>query len=554
MFYYLKSAASAVVYSSKQFISAVSSQKKAIAPAFQTLTSKSSYQEIKRLTMLHFYSDLLPLIAIQTMVNLVAFYQEPTNTEAEEDSFWLNPILMGGVIAVAYLFKTRTQVQASVHKPFLNLQTIRYLYAAGPTENSVCKINSCTVERYFKGFCRELINYAVIELALQGVASLPYLHSAAFLLRVYNQGRFLLTLNILHLCERHQQIFLEEYPEWALALGIMQELMRLSFAESFKLLVSVTHAASNLVLTSEILALTNNTAPYYNIMGEQLAFLVTCCVMAHMIMPQEVEQVSRQFRDPVNALERISGAGFDRALALGQQTIPPTVKALVKVLMRQPPSSIPWAKIYNSMKNSWNHPIVSPLKWMVIPPLLRDLSILAKDPFIGPFWDEFTPKIRSIIYDIEDFKKNKGIQAAIKYPKVGSVIGKMIAYKYDIRISQAAIKALLVIAGHPLFIIFLNDLAMHLAKSAKSHTITFQDSTPLRSHTASESPSSEQTPKIALSLTPSHKQVITPATASSPKVPIFLNPQGKVPMVGRRGKVPMEPSQAKVGGRSVAIG
>ena len=219
MFRLFNDVKSAVSNSSRQIVSALSEQKNAVPPLIESVKTHSSLQFLRNQISTIHKIDILPVLVASSVDTLARSMREQCTDEEASWVSW-NTLLITGVLAFQagiFIYKQRKKIENKIHTTIVTLEAVKSMNKL-KKKRKICKEQNCSTLRYVKGTFREIISCLSTEIFIVGVSYIPYVGPVSVVLSIYNRGRFILTLISPDLCERHQSIYLQEYPELALSL------------------------------------------------------------------------------------------------------------------------------------------------------------------------------------------------------------------------------------------------------------------------------------------------------------------------------------------------
>lgn len=258
--------------------------------------------------------------------------------------------------------------------------------------NTVCTEANCSTLRFLQGSVRDLTTYFATEAAISLIAYIPIVGgTSAALLSVYHRGRYVLTVVLPDLCNRHQVIYLREYPELALSLGM-------------------GHAASTRAITAMIEATTGISPVFYNTTIEQLTLITQMVLAAQLNLPTAPLSSSRSTTDPVRIYQDSIGYIFDvfskglKTMVLNREK-PKTVKELLQ--------TIPWSSLYEKINTCRDFPLVH----VVLPRSLHNARNFINDPIVRDSWPTLQNKLVNILKIIQSIQVHPAVKLSSRAPE-----------------------------------------------------------------------------------------------------------------------------------------
>ncbi|ASQ47375.1 hypothetical protein [Legionella clemsonensis] len=349
--------------------------------------------------------DAIPLAVISYFYQILA-QQGQDYLEDNPDEAWLSPntaLSMGLWLlwGVHWIYSARKQTQLTVRTTILALEAggaFKSIRQTPPMD--LCVQKKCTTLRFLKGSFRDLIKYWSTKAAIVFVGYVPVVGeglAAAF--DVYHNGRYVTTLVLSELCEPDQERYLREYPELALANGIMHYVLS-------KFVCSMIEYYSGI------------PAVFYESTVRQFLLISQIGIASQMTLPPAVEDSQRNIPDPIAAYESAIGFVVDTT-ALGLK------KKIPEMLKKQTVPVIPWEKIPAYAQVAWNNPVSeNVIKPLLIPRMLRNEKAFINDPVIP--WLPLQERILAAIKNIEDVKAHPLTTAALLSPSITAEIARPI--------------------------------------------------------------------------------------------------------------------------------
>ncbi len=294
----------------------------------------------------------------------------------------------------------------------------------------LCEEERCSQLRFLKGSFRDSIAYWATEAAIYFVEYVPLVgRIIAAMLTVPHRGRYVMTLVLPDLCSRHQEQYLTEYSEHALAHGI-------------------AHTAMAAASTHFIEAYTGIPKALYKTAMEQLLLIVQTQIASHMRLPPPVKTSVRNIPDPVACYQSFIGFSID-TLILGLK------KQIPRLLKERQVSIIPWEDIPAYMKKIWFNPAAEAVKPLLIPRMLQSRKAFINDPVIP--WVTLRSKTIDAIENIEAIRGMLIVKFASRAPGPTSKALWLI-----FGTPKSVIKLLLKLMGNKQFMEQLGDLRRSL--------------------------------------------------------------------------------------------
>lgn len=352
--------------------------------------------------------NVIPLVCIRFWNQLL---QERGQEYLEEnqDPAWISTytaIQMGLYLlqTATWAIKVNRQTEMMVRMAMVTLEATPMLNGAKTTlPMTVCTDppEPCSTLRFMQGSIRDLAAYWATEAAISLTGYIPIAGgSISTLLSVYHNGRYVLTIVLPDLCNRHQMIYLSEHSELALSLG-------------------VGHAISSRMVCSFVEAATGIPPVFYNSAVKQLMLITQMSVAAHMNLPVAKKASTRSLVDPIDTFQR--GVGFIvDILLLGLKSKiprmmkgndPKNLKEIFKQFSRTELSYLDWIDKKTHAKTFLR---------ILFPRLVHGTDGFIKDPIIRSNW----PTVRASVVDtlkiIEFLHEHSVVKAAAYAPKAAA--------------------------------------------------------------------------------------------------------------------------------------
>lgn len=397
-----------------------------------------THDKTKRLAkhLLHVgVDDLVPIVLTSYLNDEIQRQgQAYAASSAEDDSYnpsqlYLQSALLFLVNAVALGYITRKKMEFFVRMMAVNLEAADVAYEQNPSM-TLCQEEECSSLRKFKASNKDVISYFSTKIFIRLVGLVPTVgESVSYVLDLYHEGQYVATMMI-PLCGRHQEQYLREYPEFALAQGLMLQatttyvpvaLEGLARAVTLGMTSFVPWAVGSMTdhhmtnVVANFAAETIESIPglasiyYKNLLGK---FLLVGQVMiaSHMVLPPPVKKSTRNLPpDPIVIFVGFVDISFEVVLA--------GLKKLVPILLKRPePSIIPWGEVITCIEQTWSNPWVDKAKPYLLPPMLQSGENFIKDPLINRRWESIRTEVIAVLRGIEDARKTYLAQAAMKGP------------------------------------------------------------------------------------------------------------------------------------------
>ncbi len=351
--------------------------------------------------------DLIPLVFV-TYFNQCLQERGQTYLDENPDAAWLstNTAIQYSLYLIqltSWAIRVNRKTELITRMAIVTLEASPMLGKVNTSSTmTVCVEGNdpCTKLRFMQGSIRDLTAYWSTEAAIALIGYTPIAGGTlAALLSVYHNGRYVLTVALPDLCNRHQVVYLREHSELALSLG-------------------VGHAASSLVVNSLMEVATGIPRVFYAGAIEQFILMTQMSVAAHLRLPIAQKSSSRNLPDPVLYFQ--NGVGFivDTLLLGLKAKIPRMLKG------REPGSNVKSLLInLSNTEYFWLTRLVkisqkmgaSPLAH-IVPRLLRTKQSFLQDPIISSNWAAVKISLVDTLKTIESLHNELLVQAASYTP------------------------------------------------------------------------------------------------------------------------------------------
>jgi hypothetical protein len=192
--------------------------------------------------------DLVPITLVNYANQLLQSSGQQYLDDYEDDTLLSAHTLLVSTLyllqAATWAFKTRQQTQFLIRSAVLTIEAPGLVNEAHENPRfSICKKEECSTLRFAQGSVRDLVTYLATEGAISLLSYTPVIGGPlSSSLSVYHRGRYVLTVVLPEVCNRHQITYLKENSELALSLGLGH------FASS-SLVNSVIHSMTGIPLT-----------------------------------------------------------------------------------------------------------------------------------------------------------------------------------------------------------------------------------------------------------------------------------------------------------------
>ncbi len=354
--------------------------------------------------------DVAPLVLITYVSQQIQEHGQEYINEESNNSLSAQTLLELGLIflqAATWLYKQRAATQLITRTTILTLSAAQALKETKKTAPiTVCKEAECSSLRFLQGTVRDNVNYYATAGAISIVGFIPGIgQPLASILKLDLMGRYVTGIVLADACNRHQVVFLQEYPEIKLSLGIGH--------------ASITWLLSILIekTTSIPRALSQDAL-------DPLALIVLISIAFQLHMPALKQTSSRKIIDPIGTFQWIIGSNLDTWLLGLKVKIPRMLDASDS---RQDIGTVvlawPWAQKANEISRIFNMPLVR----LLLPPALHNLGAifehpifierLFRDPIFRANWSAVQTKIIRTINIIDTIKYDPLVVAAGLLPE-----------------------------------------------------------------------------------------------------------------------------------------
>ncbi|CDZ76323.1 hypothetical protein BN59_00590 [Legionella massiliensis] len=278
----------------------------------------------------------------------------------------------------------------------------------------ICEEEQCSTLSNVQGSFQDLVSYYGVEGLIKLVSYIPIVgEGTASALSIYHNGRYITTL-LLPICSRHQELFLKEYPEYALANGLA--LAGTSALASWMIESSTGAIATKLAtlapaaISSLLVGLSAGIPRgYYETAVHQLLLIAQVGIAAHGKIPKPVKKNSRNIPDPVALYVGAINFSVDWVIEGGKKKLP-------SLFSKQSGYSVPWEKLPNIARAVWANPVVSKITWVFLPRMLQNSQQFIDDPLISYHWEGLKQKAVDELNNANEASRKYVIRAAVMVP------------------------------------------------------------------------------------------------------------------------------------------
>ena len=304
--------------------------------------------------------------------------------------------------AATWAYSVRKKTQLMVRATIVTLEAPSLLNQMKNTaEMTVCIDEKCSSLRFAQGSVRDLAAYWSTEAAIACIGYLPVGGGVlASALSVYHRGRYVLAIALPNVCNRHQLVYLQEYSELALSLGVGQ-------------------VASAWLIQSFVETLTGIPPVLYRSAMEQFLLIAQMSVTTHLILPQAPSKSTRRLLDPVFLYQQAVGFTFDLLLLGLKIKIPRMLDGKHPgVNMKEFFRHIPELKVVHATRYLHDTRIAR----LFLPRLLHSTDAFIHDPIIRYHWPQVQAMLINTFKTIEDLRDHVAIKASSSMPEVSSAL------------------------------------------------------------------------------------------------------------------------------------
>ena len=365
---------------------------KALYSAVMHPPTRTVASHLLRITL----EDVVPM-ALATYTNDVAQRHGRAYLDARHEQNWwsVDTVLITGLYAlntVAWIYTTRKEMQFLVRTLVVTIEAPPLLNAARQTRAmTVCIEEECSFLRRWQGNGRDTAAYFATGAALYLLNYVPGIGAPlATSLTAYHRGRYVLTVVLAEVCNRHQMEYLREYPELAFSLGL-------------------SHWGASWIANTYIQAFTGIPTQFYAPAVTQMLLVAQIALAAHLHLPSPVQKSSRSVFDPLTLYQDGIGFLFD-VMSLGLKTkIPRMMKAQQSSNLKEFLMNLPWSDWSKKGKLIWHHPLVTNT---LVPRLLHNRNAFLLDPIIEANWKSLQQTLTSTLKGIEKAAEKRSVKWA----------------------------------------------------------------------------------------------------------------------------------------------
>ena len=406
--------ASAVVRYSYQTIAHGFDQIAAIPRVLHSAATHPPTQMVAKHVMRVAVEDLIPLVFV-TYCNQLIQERGRGYLEDEKEAVWLSTYtaIQAGLYllqGITWAFQVNRKTEMMVRMAMVTIEASPMLNGAKtslPMKVCTDPPNPCTTLRFMQGSIRDLVAFWSTEAAISLTGYIPVAGGGiAALLSVYHNGRYVLTVVLPDLCNRHQMVYLQDHSELALSLG-------------------VGHVASTWLVNSLLEISTGIPRVFYAGAIKQFMLITQMGVAAHLNLPEGKKASTRTLPDPL--LYYQSGVGFIvDIILLGLKTKIPrmlkgndhkSLKAWLSHLSASEFSYLQWV----------NEKVpINQLARVIFPRLIHSKETFITDPVILSNWATVQASLVQTLQTIESLHDLLAVQASSFAPNAAASLAASI--------------------------------------------------------------------------------------------------------------------------------
>lgn len=338
--------------------------------------------------------DILPMAAVSYANNSLQHRGQTYLNEQQPDETLLSvdTLIQSSLILLnmaCWIYTKRRGMQALARTVTLIVEASSAWTDKIP-KMKICEEEQCTTLSIVQGSFQDLVSYYAVEGLIKLVGFIPIVgEGTASVLSIYHNGRYITTL-LLPICSRHQELFLKEYPEFALSQGLA--------------LAGTSTLASWMIESS-----TGVPRDYYESAVHQLLLIAQVGIAAHGKIPKPVKKNSRNIPDPVALYVGAINFTVDLVIEGGKKKLP-------SLFNKGASYSIPWDEVPNAARAVWANPVVTKITWVFLPRMLQNSQQFIDDPLISYHWEGLKQKAVDELNNANETSKKYMIRAAVAVP------------------------------------------------------------------------------------------------------------------------------------------
>ncbi len=344
--------------------------------------------------------DLLPLVLVRYTSELLQQYLYRRLAEEDPDSSThsFDTVIMMALYSLqlaTWTYEIRKKTKILVRTVVVTLEAPVLLNAdkIGP-KMDVCTLEHCSMLRFMQGSIRDNAAYWATEAAISLIGYIPYVGGAAAAsLAVYHRGRYVLTIVLPDLCNRHQVVYLREHSELALSLGL-------------------GHTGSTWLTLKLIETATGIPQAFYASLVESLLLFTQMNTAAHMMLPPAKKASLRNIPDPILHFQNVVGFVVDIFILGLKSKIPRMLKERGGKNLKAFLKDLPLGEIV--ARCDWL--LHNRLSRLVLPDLIQSKDLFLKDPVVGSNLPGLRKTVINILTEVEGLPEYLAIRIAGRAP------------------------------------------------------------------------------------------------------------------------------------------
>ena len=351
------------------------------------------------------FEDLVPLVLV-TFSNQYLQDRGKAYLDDDPDNAWLSTDT--AIQTTLYLLQAATSVysinkktQIAVRTTIVSLEAPFLLNGVnGASIMTICKEERCSMLRFMQGSLRDIVAYWSTEAAISLIGYVPVAGGPlAAVLSVYHRGRYVLTVVLPDVCNRHQVIYLQKHSELALSLGLGQ-------------------LGSSWIVNSLLETATGIPRAFYAGAVEQFMLVTQMSVAAHLNLPATQKLSKRALADPILLYQ--GGVGFmvDTILLGLKVKIPRMLQDRPSRNISEIIDSLPWASMYQFSELILHNKLAH----IFLPSLLHDAKSFIQDPIVRSNWTGLRETIINVFTILEKIKNHPAVRASSYMPNVAGTL------------------------------------------------------------------------------------------------------------------------------------
>jgi len=352
-----------------------------------------------------FLEDVAPLVLITYVSQKIQEQGREYINEESDNNLGAHSLLELGLTllqAATWLYKLRAEAQLTTRAAILTLSAAQALKETKPTAPiTVCEEAKCSSLRFLQGSIRDNVNYYATAGAISIVGFIPGIgQPLASILKLDLMGRYVAGIILADACNRHQVVFLQEYPEIKLSLGIGHASLTWLLSVLIEKTTSIPRALSKDAL-------------------DPLTLIVLISIAFQLHIPTLKQTSTRKILDPIGTFQGFIGFNLDTWLLGLKVKIPRMLDASDS---RQDIGMVvldwPWAQKADEISRIFKMPLVR----FLLPPTLHNLGAifehpisidrLFRDSIFRANWPAVQTKIITTINIIDSIKHDPLVIAA----------------------------------------------------------------------------------------------------------------------------------------------